>query len=450
MSRPNVGKSLYYKLPNLYREEDANVEGQLPLPLKRFLDVFASGFDYMEDKIEGLENLYDLDKCPAEFLPYIAQTLGFDFPYALSENEQRRFIKVLPYLYMTKGEPKSFEYLAREIFGTQSTIQAYKETYVEGMTVQQWRRIYVEVTTDGEQLNLGRKEVYFRKFAELVRPVNTLLIAVLTTYLSDDYERERLGDDYDVEFILENNAEIYRTRSILAKLLDKNIMLDGQYEYREEDIVDTIKEEWVQNLIIECYEDKIEKHNLLDAGFMLDQSMTDSLNSGCFIDTVILDAISDVCDDKYAVFIREFEEDLLTDTSEDVYRTKGIVASLLYRDLVLDQSTTDFIDLDTIKEEWIQNLVMDSCEDVFNRLNSVDDLIHDALTELSEEQYAGLKAETDESSITENSEDTYEKQIAEDFSTLVTFTGTRSALDSKTLLDGFYLDDIQVSMTPSY
>ena len=58
MSRPNIGKSLYYKLPNVYREEDANVEGQLPLPLKRFLDVFASGFDYMEDKIEGLENLY--------------------------------------------------------------------------------------------------------------------------------------------------------------------------------------------------------------------------------------------------------------------------------------------------------------------------------------------------------------------------------------------------------
>src|SRR3712207_2664183 len=98
MKKPRVSEQLYYRLPNIYRLEDAKVKGAHPLPLKRFLQVLGTGFDFLEDKIEGLINLYDIDNCPVEFLDKIVETMGFKFPYALPENEQRRFVKILPRL----------------------------------------------------------------------------------------------------------------------------------------------------------------------------------------------------------------------------------------------------------------------------------------------------------------------------------------------------------------
>ena len=154
MSDKLIGDYLYNnKLPGVYKREDAKFLN--PYPLQRFLKLLGFGFDSMMDSIQAQEDLYDIDKCPVEFLSLIVETIGFVFPYALDEKEQRKFTKMLPKLYKAKGTPKAFEYLAREIFGTESEVKAYKELYKPGMTPRQWRRIYVEVATNGEQYNLG-------------------------------------------------------------------------------------------------------------------------------------------------------------------------------------------------------------------------------------------------------------------------------------------------------
>lgn len=254
MSRHSIGEYLYNKkLPGVYKREDANFLN--PYPLKRFLKLLDFGFEAMWDSIQAQEDLYDVDNCPVEFLSLIVETMGFVFPYALDEKEQRKFTKMLPKLYKAKGTPKAFEYLAREIFGTESTVRAYKETYVPGMTPREWRRIYVEVTLDGEQYNLGRKEEYFKKFCELVRPVNTLLITFLVTYIYDHYDRNRLGDGDDLCYIEEDNKkDSYRTISIRGRrLLDIDFYLDTiepMLDFSEADIEDTIKDELVEEGIV--------------------------------------------------------------------------------------------------------------------------------------------------------------------------------------------------------
>ena len=259
----NIGEYLYNnKLPGVYRREDTKSLNKLPL--KRFLQVLDCGFNEVLRYIKAQEDLYDIDKCPVEFLSFIVETIGFVFPFALSENEQRKFTKALPKLYKAKGTPRAFEYLAREIFGTGSSAKAYKETYKPGMTPSQWRKIYIQVTTNKEQFNLDKKEEYFKKFCELIRPVNTLLITVIVSYFQDAYDKNRLGDDKDSCFIEDDNRnEVYRKiRMSGSKYLDDDFYLElneSIMDFKEEYIEDTIKDTHIIDLLSSKSEDVYEK-----------------------------------------------------------------------------------------------------------------------------------------------------------------------------------------------
>jgi hypothetical protein len=117
-----LGEMLYSMFPALYRREDAAQEPEFPL--KRYFQILGTGFDFMKDKITGMEDMYNLDNTPAVFLPYLYHQLGFDFPYFLTETEQRSLLKVVPMLYDNKGSSRVFEFLARNMFGNDMQIDA--------------------------------------------------------------------------------------------------------------------------------------------------------------------------------------------------------------------------------------------------------------------------------------------------------------------------------------
>lgn len=407
-NKPKVSEQLYSKLPNIYRVEDSRVRGTYPLPLKRFLQVLGTGYDFMEDKIEGLVNLYDIDNCPSEFLAKIVETMGFKFPYALPENEQRRFVKVLPYLYKTKGTTNSFEYLAREIFGTKSSTKAYKQTYKEGMTPREWRTIFVEITTDGEQLNLGRKEEYFRRFSELVRPVNTTLVVLLMIYYSDFYNlKERTAEDentlkiwdsYKNEnyrynlFINGLDSRIGGHHLILSDDLDYSFLLNKSRLYNNQKIEmrDTIREIILPDLINQSYHEKFDRRSMSDLllPFGINMAHLGNTNFGIGYYNDFIEKVSDTFKDDLSIIVRDvFNKDTIRVGGEDLdsYRFRSFVDGIDVLDLnkllltnnkenpyVLNKDrlfkSQSIINKEVILEEFLTDLIKpDSVYEMFNK-----------------------------------------------------------------------------------
>lgn len=182
----HLGDKLYENLPRIYREEDSRISGN-PLPLKRYLQILGGGFDYLDEKIDKYSTIYDIDKAPAELLPKLIEFMGMNIPYNMDDQTFRKFLKSLPSLYKMKGTSNAFHYLAREIFGTTTTIEVTTPTYVDGMLPEDWRKILIKLIADGEQLFLENKITNFERFAEIARPVNRKLVIDLTVFYSDIY-----------------------------------------------------------------------------------------------------------------------------------------------------------------------------------------------------------------------------------------------------------------------
>jgi phage tail-like protein len=206
----------YDLLPPLYKKEDSNIR-PVPFPLQRFLQVAGTGFDYLEEKAEGHSNLYDLDRTPAELLPHLAQMMGFDFPYEMSEFEQRSFLKVLPTLYKFKGTARVFDYLGQVIFGQFTRVEStYRLNIDPEEAYKHVIDVYVQVT--GSTADITSRADRYRKFAENFRPLNTVLNPVVQLFYTDIYEI-LANADADVGLIRHFESDVYDQ----SKLVD----LDG-------------------------------------------------------------------------------------------------------------------------------------------------------------------------------------------------------------------------------
>ena len=225
----NLGEKLYYKLPSVYISEDSKIEPS-PYPLQRFLKVLGGGFDFIESKVEDFGNVIDIDICPPEYLQLIASMLGIEFPYSLDEATQRRYIKIIPVLNRLKGTTSSFEYLARETFGSSAVVSAYKIPYEEGMTPEEWRRILVRVELDGESTYLANKEENFKKFAEILRPANYKLVTDLAMFYLDRVTT-RTNAEYLNDIFLDTNTEDFLKSRLLDTYLFEDMFLTDLEEY---------------------------------------------------------------------------------------------------------------------------------------------------------------------------------------------------------------------------
>lgn len=179
---------LYNRLPPHYR----NVDAKYNYPLKRFLSVLVEGgFNPVERDIERMYDLLDPDKCPAEFLPLLAAILGFEFPFDMPEDIQRRFIKNAAKLYRIKGTRASLQYLISELMGFQAILTSedvINKTFV------------VDITASGDDPHLELKQKKIVQLLEMYKPVGSRF-SILTGYGFEDRAPFFIAEEERVEAI---------------------------------------------------------------------------------------------------------------------------------------------------------------------------------------------------------------------------------------------------------
>lgn len=98
--------------------------------LRQLIDVLAAGFDYVKGDADGFRDLVDIDRCPKEFLPHLAALFGFEFPFDLSEEQQRSYLHTIISMYRTKGTAWTLRLAALRIIGSGFDLEVANEDHV--------------------------------------------------------------------------------------------------------------------------------------------------------------------------------------------------------------------------------------------------------------------------------------------------------------------------------
>ncbi|AEZ50528.1 hypothetical protein F400_gp081 [Bacillus phage BCD7] len=322
-----MGEELYNLLPNIYKEEDSKIKPD-PLPLKRFMQVVGTGLDFMREKIDGHFNLYDIDKCPPEFLPHLFRQIGFDIPYEMTEIEQRGLLKLVPTLYKLKGTSAVFDYLARQIYSKEATTNVVwkNRTYNPDGTVKDRNRIVITIDVNegtGED-KIAQKLELFSKQAEKFRPVNHELFPSIILYYEDKYneDRSRFDDSYHYEEVKTYDNETYAFQAIKEEV-DKEIMT----------IIDTELKDYTKDTVIE-YLDQLFVDDGMEDNYSL-PNFGDSHSEQVALDDgdedfdvksaveEVIEVLRDVVEETYNMDRNsDTVEEIVAMTDEDVYTQK--------------------------------------------------------------------------------------------------------------------------------
>ncbi|MBQ3497360.1 MAG: hypothetical protein IJA73_04435 [Oscillospiraceae bacterium] len=100
------GDNFFRTLPQVYQEN-----GDF---LQRYLSIFSTMFQQLQEKIDSLEDLLDVDTAPEELLAHFAAWLGLEIDEALfTPDELRRLLKAAPKLMENKGTKWAVETAVR-------------------------------------------------------------------------------------------------------------------------------------------------------------------------------------------------------------------------------------------------------------------------------------------------------------------------------------------------
>lgn len=240
----DFGEFLYNRLPSIYRSEDANNS----FTLERFLDVLNSGgFQTIIDKLNGLDNLIDLDNVPAEYLRHVASLYGFDYSTlddttynpVLPEWFIRRLIANMIPLLRKKGTKSCINYIARELSGFKSTIIENKDFTDEQVATTGWTRSFnnrknfiLNISAPEETSSIQEKEdaiaYAIQSFLQLWSECY-----IITTYWYQD-DRDIVGSETDeintiTEVTNENRGLV--TPSLEADTISVTEMDTTQYDH---------------------------------------------------------------------------------------------------------------------------------------------------------------------------------------------------------------------------
>ena len=123
------GERLYDTLPHLYHSEDEMVD----FALKRYLQALADGgYAYVIDELNGILDLNDPTKTPAELLPVLFEQYGLPIFNGIPEAYLRKLLPILRDLYARKGATTVIEYLTSIISDVKSEViisPDFKENY---------------------------------------------------------------------------------------------------------------------------------------------------------------------------------------------------------------------------------------------------------------------------------------------------------------------------------
>lgn len=113
----DFGEFLYNSLPFIYRQEDE----KLGFPLKRFCSILGGPMNEVYEQITKFSELNDPDRCPADYLPYKAASLGLYYPPDMPESDMRQLLKIWIPLCKMKGREEGIVFLIK-LF-TQADVQ---------------------------------------------------------------------------------------------------------------------------------------------------------------------------------------------------------------------------------------------------------------------------------------------------------------------------------------
>jgi phage tail-like protein len=131
------GRTLFDSLPNAVRRHDTvrapSVPGAESIPeasqnngqLRRFLDVFGVALDSMRSGADHLRHINDIDNTDHRFLPYLAQTVGWDLSFQQSVPVQRHEIKYAAALYRITGTIPGAMIWAKRLTGWDARVKEF-------------------------------------------------------------------------------------------------------------------------------------------------------------------------------------------------------------------------------------------------------------------------------------------------------------------------------------
>lgn len=184
---------MYDKLPATTRYRDQrSVEGtEKKPPLRQLIDVLGAGLEVVKQDVDSLGDLTVVEDCPDELLPYLGGLYGFEFPYDLSVEKQRGFLKNVIPLAMAKGTPWSIRLSALRVIGAGFDLTIRDEDYRS-------KTYTVEVTAEGS----GETSQLEQKLSYMVHqysPAGMVPNIVIVYYFAEETELTERVDDSDHE-----------------------------------------------------------------------------------------------------------------------------------------------------------------------------------------------------------------------------------------------------------
>ena len=86
-------------------------------PFRRLLDAMSFSIYDVNSEIDNLGIIYDIDKCPEQYLPYIAQLIGWKL-FGHNVDKWRAQLKNAVKIYKAKGTKKALQLAVDTVFGT--------------------------------------------------------------------------------------------------------------------------------------------------------------------------------------------------------------------------------------------------------------------------------------------------------------------------------------------
>ena len=131
------GRTLYSLLPSVLRRYDTTTRPDVPgteaIPeaaagsgqLRRFIDLFGAGADFLRSSAAGLLDLHDIDEVDPGFLELLARWIGWDLSVAQPISVQRHEIKYAAALYRITGTIPGCMVWVERLTGWESQIKEF-------------------------------------------------------------------------------------------------------------------------------------------------------------------------------------------------------------------------------------------------------------------------------------------------------------------------------------
>lgn len=171
---PPMTATMYEALPAVMQEEDA-ARGY---PLRQLLQVLGVGIEDIYTAANKFVDLIDVDTCPVAQLAGLSGMLGFDFPYDLSEDQQRAFVRSTVALYRIKGTPAALKFVVTRLIGKGFQLDITNEDW-------QAKTFTLRLTAQQDNATLNALEGKVGYLVNLYKPAGIIPTLVSSYYFDD-------------------------------------------------------------------------------------------------------------------------------------------------------------------------------------------------------------------------------------------------------------------------